>query len=263
MRCGLFLLFVVTSIQVSAQVPESVIERLKNTNATNIEELLSRKDLSQKGKIRKFQLGDPYADNVSITAPEYDEVCAVRFIEGSQTDYKLRDFTSKAYAEIQGYTVTHYGRCGACSSLYDLAIYIEKPNLKEPAKRCSMRIFGNPIKNCYLENIGFSELCAEAWTYNSINTRQKCGGICLDEYGDGNKAVGIWRILNESSPDSFTEDPCVLTPCLACDEKNSGLGFKHIAGRIRRNSGIDSAIPRCEHEVRSDLDHTAYWPSEF
>ena len=49
-----------------------------------------------------------------------------------------------------------------------------------------------------------------------------------------------------------------LRPCLQCDEDNSGPGFKYSAGRTRRNSGIESAIPRADSELYP-VDHSAYF----
>jgi hypothetical protein len=241
-RVSLFFISMVTSFQVSAQVPESVVKRMKETTAVNINEIVDDLRLSNDGKPRKFRLRNPYASGVDNSAPEFDEVCALRFIEGSETEYELRNFTTRAFAEIMGYRVTHYGRCGACSTLKDLAVYIEQPNLKDPAKSCGMRLIPQLAKRCFKRKIGFTRLCAEAWTYNTINTRKKCWKPCLFG-GEDNSS------------------PCELSECLECDEVNSGPGFKHVAGRIRRNSGLDSAIPRCDGEVRSELDHTSYWPS--
>jgi len=40
-----------------------------------------------------------------------------------------------------------------------------------------------------------------------------------------------------------------LNACLQCDEDRSGPVFKAIAGRTRRNSGIQSSIPRPTEEI--------------
>ena len=40
--------------------------------------------------------------------------------------YQLANFTSKEESEEQGFTVTHAGHCGACSSLQDLGVYIRQ-----------------------------------------------------------------------------------------------------------------------------------------
>ena len=40
--------------------------------------------------------------------------------------YHLANFTSKEESEANGFTVTHAGHCGACSSLQDLGVYIRQ-----------------------------------------------------------------------------------------------------------------------------------------
>ena len=178
-------------------------------------------------------------------------VCAIQFTDNKKFNYKLKSFPTRKAAENAKYMITHHGKCGMCSTLEDLAVYLAKPNLTAPARKCSKGINISSIANCYKQNIGFSTYCSEQWAYNSIHTRQRCGEICLEHYG-------FFNILLDRIQKPNIDKDGYLNICLACDEFKSGSGFKYGAGRTRRNSGIYSAIERDDFEIYK-IDHYRYF----
>ncbi|RLA62706.1 MAG: hypothetical protein DRQ88_07105 [Epsilonproteobacteria bacterium] len=178
-------------------------------------------------------------------------VCGIKFTNSLKIFYRLKTFPSKKTAESKGYVVTHYGKCGMCSSLKDLAVYLAKPDLTTPARKCSKKLGIRSIKSCYKHKLGFSNYCSEQWAYNSENTRKKCGGTCIKYYG-------FLNVLRNRMDRPNTDEDGNLNACLACDEFKSGPGFKYGAGRTRRNSGITSAIERGNSEI-FDVDHFRYF----
>ena len=77
--------------------------------------------------------------------------------------------------------MTHNFTCGACSSLADLNVYLEKPDLTNPVKSCTIKGTLKPwlteeeyrkqVSECIEENLGFSEMCSTVWVYNTQNTK--------------------------------------------------------------------------------------------
>jgi hypothetical protein len=159
-------------------------------------------------------------------------VCGVRF-EPDQVHYRLSTFVDTAAARAAGFAVTHVGACGTCSTLQDLAVYLEKPDLTTPVRKCGISWSAAASLKC-LENLGFSTACAQTWLYNLENTRRQCLGVCL------------WSWIEAEAP---TRKDGRLNACLQCDEDRSGPVFKAAAGRTRRNSGIHSSIPRPDDEI--------------
>ena len=104
---------------------------------------------------------------------------------------------------------------------------------------------------CY-ENVGFTKACAAAWLYDTTNTRDSCLSTCRDFLG---------------KPPNLDEQSCPLNDCILCDEVNSGVIFKMMAGRTRRGSGLLSFIIRPCSELVFDvapLDPcpAGYWKTE-
>jgi hypothetical protein len=159
-------------------------------------------------------------------------LCGVRF-EPDRVHYRIATFASKVTAGNGGYAVTHYGACGTCSTLQDLAVYLEKPDLTAPVRRCGMMWEESSALEC-LEALGFSTPCARTWLYNVENTRRHCFSVCM------------WSWIEDEAP---TRADGRLNDCLQCDEDRSGPVFKATAGRTRRNSGIRSSIPRFKDEI--------------
>jgi len=249
-----------------------LIQRLRQTRAVNLDDLLARQ-FTQPRHAPGFLLASPYLPpvtdsfsggslakptdhNTTVQAWWQDaahgaEVCAVRFIDEARNQYELRSFSSGTAALHEGYQVTHQYRCGACSSLRDLAVYLERPDLTSPARACARKWGARRIKQCFTEKIGLSESCAESWAYNALNTRKACRSACIEAYGLLNLLLHRYPAPN-NAPDGS------LNACLQCDETRSGPGFRYSAGRTRRGSGIRSAIARPDEELFR-VDHHAYF----
>ena len=159
-------------------------------------------------------------------------VCGAHF-EADAVHYRLVTFTSAALARSAGFAVTHVDSCGTCSSLQDLAVYLERPDLTAPVRSCVMSLHESASLQC-LEDLGFSRPCAQTWLYDALNTRRECLSVCLWSLAKAEASTGADGRLND---------------CLQCDEDRSGPVFKVTAGRTRRNSGIRSSIPRRREEI--------------
>jgi hypothetical protein len=177
---------------------------------------------------------DPYLTWAAAGPPAAPAgtVCGVRF-ETDKIHYRLATFANTADARSGGFAVTHFGACGTCSTLQDLAVYMEKPDLTSPVRRCGIRWSASASLTC-LEHLGFSAACAQTWAYNLLNTRHQCFSVC------------VWSWIENEAP---TSKDGRLNSCLQCDEDRSGPIFKAAAGRTRRNSGIHSSIPRSNEEI--------------
>jgi hypothetical protein len=241
----------------AAETPANLIERLKQTRATNIDTIVESQ-FSDADSANGFTVADPYGPAAVETvirwqsAPANDtEVCAVRFTGHEKVTYELRGFANPGEAGAAGFIVTHLGRCGSCSTLRDLAVYLAMPDLTTPARQCARRFGMAGKKRCFEEKIGFTPYCAESWSYNARRTKQQCLGVCIGDYG-------FFNLLFHHYPGDNVNQSGQLRPCLQCDEDKSGPGFKYSAGRTRRNSGVGSAIPRADAEMYP-VDHSAYF----
>jgi hypothetical protein len=174
---------------------------------------------------------DPYVSwaGRAPPVPAPSSVCAVRF-DSDRTHYRLATFASAAEAREIGYRITHTGACGACSTLQDLAVYLERPDLTSPVRKCGMQ----PGTLGCLEALGFTHACAQIWNFNVQNTKRECFGVCMRSW---------------MSAEASTTSDGGLNDCLQCDEDRSGPVFKAVAGRTRRNSGIRSSIQRPDDQV--------------
>jgi len=179
---------------------------------------------------------DPYSTWAGRIPPRPppDTVCGVRF-EADRVQYRLETFGSAAEADRAGFRVTHTGGCGACSTLQDLAVYLERPDLTAPVRKCGMQ----PGTLGCIEALGFSHPCAQIWSFNVQNTKRECFGVCMRSW---------------MSTEPSTKADGTLNECLQCDEDRSGPVFKAVAGRTRRNSGIRSSIARPDDQV-SHVSH--------
>jgi hypothetical protein len=236
----------------------NLTDRLQQTRAVNIDAIIDSQFVSAR-VIRGFRVADPYSQESTTTLqvwsrdPILDEaVCALRFVDDSKVKYELRDFDTSLAAIGADFMVTHQGRCGSCSTLQDLAIYLANPDLTSPARQCARSSGLKRKKQCFQESIGFTSHCAESWAYNARHTRQECLGVCITDYGFFNLIFGRYRGPN-------VDETGQLRPCLQCDETESGAGFKYSAGRTRRNSGIESAIQRPDADI-FHVDHSVYFP---
>jgi hypothetical protein len=175
---------------------------------------------------------DPYARTPPPTPT--DGFCAVVRDPDTAGHYRLKTFADRAAAEATGAVPTHAGPCGLCSTLTDLAVYIETPDLTAPVRACGIKYPSGPAADhlqC-LRDIGFTEGCAQIWYYNTVHTREACLTPCFVTINDPYHL-----------PDG------TLNACLQCDEVQSGPTFKAIAGRTRRNTGVPSAMCRPCTEV--------------
>jgi len=196
------------------------------------------------------ELAPPPAD-----VPIEQGVCAVlpRFDlkngEGSPMPYDLVDYETRNEAEQEGAMVTHSGKCGACSSLRNLAVYIANPNLTEPVRRCGITglIDRDLSRLACIASLGFDLPCAQAWDINTRNTQKECLRVCGEPGArkrPGNKPY-------DCNPEGFVPDDInLVNSCLACDEEYSLRLFRDAAGRSRRNSGLPSPICRTCIDVR-------------
>lgn len=172
---------------------------------------------------------DPF-DEAPRNDDDASAYCAAIPVDASPTarTYRLKTFPTERAARAAGGQVTHRGRCGACSSFQDLATYIERRNLNRAGRRCGMQgMFGDKTQFNCLKKLGFSDACAQIWSFNVENTRSKCMGTCA-----------------ATAPTKHKLPDGSLNACLACDEVNSGPTFKAVAGRTRRRSGLSSGIAR-------------------
>lgn len=197
----------------------SEIEELKNWELTEpLEQLLS----------------DPYNEATPIVE---EGVCAIIIDDLAEKKYHIKSFNSEAEAEAAGAIVTHLGPCGLCSTLQDLAVYLEYRDLGVTVRECGVQNLLTPfpsLVNC-IEDLGFAEPCAQIWAYNARNTQRNCFEPCIE-------AVLSEAIFNVIIP--YNNPDGTLSPCILCDEEISGPIFKAYAGRTRRNSGIPSGICR-------------------
>jgi hypothetical protein len=233
---------------------------LRHTKAENITEIVDGQ--FEKGEPPAgFRVADPYELGAAEAVDAWYrdpgravEVCAIRFTDAEKLRYELRGFPSAAEAVAAGFTVTHQGRCGSCSTLRDLSVYLAVPDLVKPARRCARKPGLVRKAECYEKTIGFTQSCAQTWALNARNTRQQCKRICRSDYG-------LLNLLFRRYPGPNVDESGQLRPCLQCDEDSSGPGFKYSAGRTRRNSGIESAISRSKLELYP-VDHSAYFREE-
>ncbi|MCH2108215.1 MAG: hypothetical protein MK135_02715 [Polyangiaceae bacterium] len=172
---------------------------------------------------------DPFANPENFPREE-EKFCAI--LVQTEDSYELKTFDSEEEAKLAGAQITHHGACGACSSLQDLATYIEWDDLTGPVRQCGITNFGGSIAEIAecISALGFTPICSEIWAYNTQHTRNVCLQECLD-------ALDAPYLLEDGS----------LNPCIQCDEEKSGPVFKAVSGRTRRNSGLPTALCRpCE-----------------
>jgi len=178
---------------------------------------------------------DPYASPAPPDDPP-DMVCGVLPTgpAGSQPrTYRLVTYASEAAARADGASPTHFGHCGVCSPLADLAVYMAVNDLTAPVRACGLNSTTADENIACLEALGFDLPCAQSYFYDTQHTRSVCLASC---------AVALNQPYN--LPDGGLND------CISCDEQQSGPVFKAVAGRTRRNSGLANAICRPCDEVR-------------
>jgi len=73
------------------------------------------------------------------------------------TEYSLQTYDTLEELADDGAFLTHYGACGVCSSLQDLAVYHEYPDLTTKGTECSLRGISNHNDGvqCYMD-VGYT-----------------------------------------------------------------------------------------------------------
>ena len=190
---------------------------------------------------------DPYKNQTDKSRAELMDylkdnttVCAIRYLQRDHKLYEMKHFKSAEEALSANFIVTHQGRCGACSHVKDLAVYL-KQNLTKVVRACGMRVISPLVRRC-LYGLGFTSSCVDIWEANVFNTRRECFMVCIKSW---------WNNEPFNKPDGSLND------CLQCDEDKSGPVFKYFSGRTRRNSGITSSIHRPNSQVYH-MNHCYY-----
>lgn len=182
---------------------------------------------------------DPLQLTECISTLEEGEACVVDLIAPdsiqeapcpSGYSYRLTTVPSLEDAIAEGQYITHTGACGTCSSLQDLALMIEYPNLPYKAQQCFFR--SSALKNieegiaCYQE-IGFTQTCSATLAYHQKRIVDKgCGYQCATWAYDGD--------LGRPS----CEDVTGCGPCV--DNFGITAQLELISGRTFANSGYPS-----------------------
>lgn len=170
-----------------------------------------------------------------------NKVCGILY-SSDCSDYSIENFEDQTMAEMAGARVLHMGGCGVCSTIQDLAVQMEFPDLRSPGEACAMRALTkfNDGVQCF-EDVGFSPPCADLWAKTAVATATGCFGICF----------------NSDATDSPSNGPppqCELDDCLQCDEDYTGPVFTRVAGLNRRSAGLLSDIARpCD--TIADIEH--------
>ena len=209
--------------------------KLENPVSLDCNPYKSTNDSSTVCDLTPTPLTDGGACVVEFNEPSNGEVCPFNWT------YSLRTFKGSVQeAQAQGFHVTHGGPCGACSSLQDLYVYMEKGEaVREEATTCGIRGISSVEEGieCY-RAFGFTESCAAIWHYNTLNTQGACLDLCAEFY--------LFKRPNNGPPPL-----CVIDKCIECDEVQSGPIFQKYAGRTRRSSGLLSSIARTCSELSS------------
>lgn len=177
---------------------------------------------------------NPYS-GVAPAPADPSLVCGVVLEGGTSKRYSVMTYTSEQAARDAGARPTHFGPCGACSSLQDLSVYMAQNDLTDPVRQCGLTYFAGPPSahiQC-LQDLGFTLPCAQIWYYNTLNTKAVCSTPCY-----------------ATLTDPYHLPDGTLNECLICDEEMSGPVFKAIAGRTRRNTGLPNAMCRPCSEVQ-------------
>ncbi len=177
---------------------------------------------------------DPY-DKPQENVPQHDKVCGVILDSDDPEYYSLATYDTLEELEADGAILTHYGACGLCSPLNNLAVYILVGDLTGPVRQCGLDnlIGGSEEKNIEcLMKLGFDYPCAQIWYYNTDHTGSKCWWACIT-----------------ARDDPYHKPDGSLNDCIQCDEDNSGDVFKAVAGRTRRNTGLPAALCRPCYEA--------------
>ncbi len=104
---------------------------------------------------------NPY-DSPEHHVPQPEKVCGVFLDADDPQYYSLASYDSVEELEADGGILSHYGACGLCSSLDNLAVYILVGDLTGPVRQCGLEgVLGGEEKIiACLMDIGFDYPCA-------------------------------------------------------------------------------------------------------
>jgi len=192
---------------------------------------------------------NPYIDVNCTTDPPQaffgeETICALRYTDDC-SEYGLRTFPDRGTANRAGFVFTHMGACGVCSSLQDLAAYMEHTDMYGPARTCGALALVSDtaaVASCFQNTERMSPTCAQLTAYDAVEMAE---GPCREQCQD-------WEPYN-LPPD------CRLNDCMQCDTDGPGIIYKRFSGRTKQNSGILSAVQRNCSEL-AFVDHYACMP---
>mmetsp|Transcript_2667 Transcript_2667/g.3098 ORF Transcript_2667/g.3098 Transcript_2667/m.3098 type:complete len:323 (-) Transcript_2667:1958-2926(-) len=147
-----------------------------------------------------------------------DTRCWVVFESDDHVNYRL--VSSDEQPPGDSY-LTHYGQCGVCSTLQDLAVYISNKDLTNPVRSCTTKLIGGLQRKC-LRKLGFTPACTFIWYHNAHNTGSispsgGCFGVC------------VRHIFSPNNIPSGTNNPCEPEPDQLVQNSDGSFGA-HIAG---------------------------------
>uniref|UniRef100_A0A7S2RQZ5 Uncharacterized protein n=1 Tax=Mucochytrium quahogii TaxID=96639 RepID=A0A7S2RQZ5_9STRA len=177
-----------------AKLTNEQIEKLRGKTLTNPEELRAGVDFHDPSK-------NPYGKLWYDTRIDYSRNCYVIYEDADKKRYKLKSLNEEEKDTTDapfGIYLTHKGACGVCSNLDDLYVYLAKPDLTTPVRRCALRQIGSLVTSC-LREVGFSEDCSMIWYWNTYNTGRMthnggCFGVCfMHIFSPNNQPIGSYN----------------------------------------------------------------------
>lgn len=130
---------------------------------------------------------DPYPSLWYDTIIDRSKNCYVVFEDSQRIRYALKSLTPEELSALSNSAVnavlTHAGPCGVCSTLHDLAAYLDYPDMTTPVAKCALKGVFLGISStyyCLRESVEFSHACAWIWAWNCNNTgKMVMNGGCL------------------------------------------------------------------------------------
>lgn len=112
---------------------------------------------------------NPYLDFTdsgdSRLIPRENVVCGIQIASENPLHYRLATYGTASEAKAAGASVTHFSACGSCSTLQDLSVYLARPDLTTPVRRCALLGFSKALAVSCLKDLGFTQSCSETWYY--------------------------------------------------------------------------------------------------
>uniref|UniRef100_A0A7S0LQ78 Uncharacterized protein n=1 Tax=Coccolithus braarudii TaxID=221442 RepID=A0A7S0LQ78_9EUKA len=190
----------------------SHVPMLVNTTCTNVPQVASSVNFIEASK-NPYHAGYDKNPPREDTVIDYETKCYASFEvpvskfheqrkKGAKLRYSLHSLTPAAADKKASTHLTHHGPCGVCSTLQDLSVYLLKPDLTNPVRRCALKSvfsFGLSDRKACIQSLGFTSECAWIWYWNTINTGKShrnggCKGTCMVHWAMGvpnNVPVGV------------------------------------------------------------------------